>query len=111
MSPSRHLGGTQFLISIADATIVMVADQVTYVLRFFLSKNLRIVRDRVWDQVVYSRGKGPDFWRPYVEEYAVPPVVREESVWEKAAGNYFGRFIIRRGMRISELIVPLLIFL
>ena len=75
----------------------MIANQVTYILRFFLSKNLRIVRDRAWDQVVYSRGKGPDFWRPYVEEYAVPPVVRKGSIWEKAAGNYLGRFLIRRG--------------
>ena len=75
----------------------MVANQITNIIRFFLSKNLRIARDRAWDQTVYSRGKGPDFWRPYVEEFNVPPKVRQGSIWERAAGNAFGRLLIQRG--------------
>jgi len=45
------------------------------ILRFFLSRNIRIARERAWEQTVASRGKGPDFWLPYIEEWKVPPRV------------------------------------
>ena len=49
----------------------------TSIITFFLSRNIRIARQRAWDQTVASRGKGPDFWQPYVEEWDVPPTVDE----------------------------------
>ncbi|KAG2042027.1 hypothetical protein BDR03DRAFT_1088548 [Suillus americanus] len=57
--------------------ILLVGSQVTSIISFFVARNIRIVRKRVWDQTVASRGKGPDFWQPYVEEWDSPPVVNE----------------------------------
>lgn len=72
--------------------------QITYILRFFLSRNIRIARDRVWDQTVASRGKTPDFFGPYVEEFSRPPQVKDKESWlEKAAGGSLGLFLIKRG--------------
>ncbi|KAE9402694.1 hypothetical protein BT96DRAFT_1017440 [Gymnopus androsaceus JB14] len=34
----------------------------------FSTRNIRIARDRAWNQTVLSRGKGESFWQPYVEE-------------------------------------------
>ena len=62
------------------ATIVILSSQLTFILKFFLSRNLRIARERAWDQTIASRGKGPAFWQPYVEEWDVPPVV-DVSQW------------------------------
>jgi len=79
------------------AAVLILANQVTLILKFFLSKNIRIARDRAWDQTVLSRGKGPAFWQPYVEEWAVPPLLTKRS-WERWVGGYFGRFVIMRGL-------------
>ncbi|KLO15809.1 hypothetical protein SCHPADRAFT_902038 [Schizopora paradoxa] len=79
------------------AAVVLLANQVTNILKFFLSKNIRIARDRAWDQTVLSRGKGPEFWQPYVEEWANPPQLTKRS-WERWVGGYFGRFVIMRGL-------------
>jgi len=57
--------------------ILLLGTQVTSIITFFLSRNIRIARQRAWDQTVASRGKGPDFWQPYVEEWDVPPIVDE----------------------------------
>jgi hypothetical protein len=80
---------------------MIVGSQVTYILRFFLSRNIRIARDRAWDQTVASRGKGPDFWQPYVEEWEHPPRLNVESKQnkfiEKRLGGWFGLFIVKRG--------------
>ena len=82
-----------------DATILLLASQVSNVLKFFLYKNIRIARDRAWDQTVLSRGKGPDFWGPYVEEWAIPPAIGRGSwTWEKWVGGWFGRMVIMRGV-------------
>ncbi|KAG6380568.1 hypothetical protein JVT61DRAFT_4931 [Boletus reticuloceps] len=55
--------------------ILLLGSQVTSIITFFLSRNIRIARQRAWNQTVASRSKGPDFWQPYVEEWDVPPVV------------------------------------
>ncbi|KIP05074.1 hypothetical protein PHLGIDRAFT_19813 [Phlebiopsis gigantea 11061_1 CR5-6] len=55
------------------ATLLFVSTQATAIITFFLSKNLRIARDRAYDQTIVSRGKGPEFWTPYVEEWDNPP--------------------------------------
>ncbi|KAF8955802.1 hypothetical protein BDZ97DRAFT_1907457 [Flammula alnicola] len=46
-------------------------------------QNIRIARDRAWDQTVASRGKGPDFWQPYVEERKNPSKMEVESARRK----------------------------
>ncbi|KAJ7287149.1 hypothetical protein C8J57DRAFT_578108 [Mycena rebaudengoi] len=64
------------------AAVLLLGSQITYILRFFLAKNIHIARDRAWEQTVASRGKGPDFWIPYVEEWNVPPRVVVDT-WTK----------------------------
>ena len=79
-----------------------MASQVTYILRFFLSRNIRIARDRAWAQTVASRGKGPDFWQPYVEEWQNPPSLasnpNSNQFVNKWLGGRFGLFLVKRGM-------------
>ncbi|THH28668.1 hypothetical protein EUX98_g5513 [Antrodiella citrinella] len=66
------------------------------ILTFFLSRNLRIARDRAWDQTLQSRGKGPAFWKPYVEEWDHPPSVKGHG-WSIAGlmGSLAGRWAIK----------------
>ncbi|KDR86127.1 hypothetical protein GALMADRAFT_219127 [Galerina marginata CBS 339.88] len=78
------------------ATIMILGSQVTYILRFFLSRNIRIARDRAWDQTVASRGKGPDFWQPYVEELQNPPQIDAETKLERWLGGWFTLFFVKR---------------
>ena len=54
---------------------MLPSSQLTCILKFFLSRNLRIAHERAWDQTIASRGKGPALCVPYVEELHVPPVV------------------------------------
>jgi hypothetical protein len=91
-------------VSIADhsllfqgATIVFLSSQVTFIFKFFLSRNLHIARERAWQQTVASRGKGPTFWQPYVEEWDVPPKVNVDQ-WAGLAEvkNKVFRFAIKR---------------
>ena len=88
------------LILNIDAAVLIVASQVTYILRFFLSRNIRIARDRAWAQTVASRGKGPDFWQPYVEEWQNPPSLDSNSKMNqfvnKQLGGWFGLFVVKR---------------
>lgn len=83
---------------ITDAAVLLLGFQMTQILRFFLARNMRIARDRAWDQTVASRGKGPDFWRPYVEEWEHPPVVKRSEFVKRWFGGWFGLFMIKRGM-------------
>ena len=96
----------QALIFDIDAAVVIVASQVTYILRFFLSRNIRIARDRAWAQTVASRGKGADFWQPYVEEWENPPSVDSNSMTNrfinKRLGGWFGLFLIKRSMLLCS---------
>ncbi|TFK32566.1 hypothetical protein BDQ12DRAFT_616860 [Crucibulum laeve] len=82
------------------ATILLLGSQITYILKFFLSRNIRIARERAWAQTVTSRGKGPEFWQPYVEEWKVPPVVdmnsRQRTFMNRWLGGWFGLFVIKR---------------
>jgi len=79
------------------ATFVFLSSQVTLILRFFLSTNLGSARRIAWDRTVLSRGKGPDFWGPYVEEWQKPPVVDiTQSRWKKYLGLYASKWLILR---------------
>ncbi|PPQ87727.1 hypothetical protein CVT24_008416, partial [Panaeolus cyanescens] len=67
------------------------------ILRFFLSRNIRIARDRAWDQTVASRGKGPEFWRGYVEEWEEPPRVgvEKDGMIKRLLGGWVGVFVVK----------------
>ena len=87
---------------LSDAAIMIVGSQVTHIMRFFLRRNIGIARDRAWDQTVASRGKGPDFWQPYVEEWENPPCLDVDSKPHRFAkkwlGGWFGMFVIKNGI-------------
>ncbi|TFK56315.1 hypothetical protein OE88DRAFT_1721575 [Heliocybe sulcata] len=91
------------------ATLLFLSTQVTAILTFFLSRNIRIARQRAWEQTVASRGKGPDFWQPYVEEWEHPPKVNEGgwAIWEKTFASVLGRFFVRRVLLLPFDIVPI----
>jgi len=78
------------------AAVLTLGEQITLILQFFLSRNIRITRERVWEQTVLSRGKGAAFWGPYVEEWDNPPIVVSERGWDQWASSWVGRFIIKR---------------
>jgi hypothetical protein len=59
-------------------------------LRFFLAKNLRISRERAWMQTVASRGKGPDFWQSYVEEWENPPKIEKAKFMQRFLSSPLG---------------------
>jgi hypothetical protein len=67
-------------------------------MRFFLRKNMAIARDRAWAYTVESRGKGPDFWQPYVEEWDHPPRPDlERSLTDRVLSTGFGKFVVKQG--------------
>ncbi|KAF8953465.1 hypothetical protein BDZ97DRAFT_1908775 [Flammula alnicola] len=79
------------------AAIMILGSQITQILRFFLNKNIRIARDCAWDQTVASRGKGPYFWQPYIEEWKNPPKMEIEcraEVHRQVVGGWFKLFVI-----------------
>jgi len=85
------------------AAVLLLGSQVTNILRFFLSRNIRIARERAWDQTVASRGKGPDFWLPYIEEWKVPPRVIVDTWTRRFQKQWLGGiavFIIKRALLI-----------
>ncbi|KZT18697.1 hypothetical protein NEOLEDRAFT_1103233, partial [Neolentinus lepideus HHB14362 ss-1] len=89
------------------AALLFLSTQLTGILTFFLARNIRVARQRVYDQTVASRGKGPAFWQPYVEEWDRPPAVREGwAVSEKLLASAFGRFFVRRVLLLPFDIVP-----
>lgn len=55
------------------ATLFFVSTQLTAIITYFVSHGLRIARERAYAQTIESRGKGSDFWQPYVEEWDNPP--------------------------------------
>jgi hypothetical protein len=74
------------------------------ILNFFLSRNLSTARDLVWAETVASRGKGPEFWQPYVEEWDRPPVVNEKllGILETTLNTWLWQAIVQRGTAFSD---------
>lgn len=104
LSPHVRLVGMKYrgqhvlTTTFEDATILFISSQIHAIIFFFLSKNIRIARDRAWDYTVKSRGKGPEFWQPYVEEWQKPPSVEVGGrTWEKWVGNWLQRYIVQKG--------------
>ncbi|KAI0086817.1 hypothetical protein BDY19DRAFT_907993 [Irpex rosettiformis] len=78
----------------AYATLVFISSQATTILYFFLSRNMRVARSRAYEQTIVSRGKGPDFWQPYVEEWDNPPQVKRSKL-SKFASSSVGRTSVK----------------
>ncbi|PVG01687.1 hypothetical protein CPB86DRAFT_752347 [Serendipita vermifera] len=82
------------------ATLIFLSSQMSGIVRFFLSKNLRIAKDRAWDLTIASRGKSKDFWGPYVEEWQIPPNIRGDGegvgFLERSLGKWWARMLLNR---------------
>lgn len=84
-------------------TITLVLGQISMLLEWSLGRELKKARLEVYDATVKSRGKselrisastliltlcnclGQEFWEPYFEEWAVPPIERAKRAAEKQA--------------------------
>ncbi|KAG1782867.1 hypothetical protein EV702DRAFT_1058738 [Suillus placidus] len=87
--------------------ILLVGSQVTGIISFFVARNIRVARQRVWDQTVASRGKGPDFWQPYVEEWDSPPVVNERrGRLDRMFKMWFWKVIIQKVILLPLSLYP-----
>ncbi|KAG1725710.1 uncharacterized protein EDB91DRAFT_1167635 [Suillus paluster] len=87
--------------------ILLVGSQVTAIISFFVARNIRIARQRAWDQTVASRGKGPDFWQPYVEEWDFPPIVNERlGRLDRMFKMWFWRMIIKKVILLPLSLYP-----
>ncbi|KAF8639360.1 hypothetical protein AX17_001549 [Amanita inopinata Kibby_2008] len=79
--------------------VLLLGSQITWITRFFLSKNIRIARERAWAQTIASRGKGLEFWQPYVEEWENPPRLekknRRKKVLRKLVASPFGVAVVK----------------
>jgi len=89
------------------ATLVLLSTQASSILYFFLSKNIRIARSRAYEQTIASRGKGPEFWKPYVEEWDNPPVPSKSSPLGRFASSTFGRVAIKMALTPLHLVPAL----
>ncbi|KAH9984088.1 hypothetical protein BJV74DRAFT_776338 [Russula compacta] len=89
------------------ATLVLLSSQLTFIFKFFLSHNLRVARKHAWDQTIASRGKGPAFWQPYIEEWDLPPKI-DVNQWvglEKVKSKAL-RFAIKHLILIPLHVIP-----
>ena len=80
--------------------MLLLGSQVTFILHYFLSRNIRIARDRAWAQTIASRGKGTEFWGPYVEEWDNPPPVDVDDGKTKSwvvATSRLSLFVAKKG--------------
>lgn len=60
-----------------DTTILFILPQLSYLLNYFIKRNLRLARSRAYDLTVRSRGKPDSFWgKGYVEEWEQPPIIK-----------------------------------
>jgi hypothetical protein len=85
----------------------LVGSQVTGIISFFVARNIRVARQRVWDQTVASRGKGPDFWQPYVEEWDSPPIVNERrGRLDRMFKMWFWKLIIQKVILLPLSLYP-----
>lgn len=107
LSHETFLGVTLPFSMSTYVTILLVGSQFTSIVSFLVSRNIRLARQRVWDQTVASRGKGPDFWQPYVEEWDSPPVVNER--WARVNRIFtmwFWRVIIQKVILLPLALYP-----
>ena len=79
-----------------DATLFFLSSQISTIIYFFLSRNIRIARERAYEQTIQSRGKGADWWQPYVEEWDNPPPVPPKYRWSFFMAGPLGGIVARR---------------
>jgi hypothetical protein len=65
------------------ATWLLVLQQASFILETFIYKELKQARIHAYDALMESRGKGPDFWIPYQEEWKEPPIERAQRSLER----------------------------
>ncbi|SCV67700.1 BQ2448_5311 [Microbotryum intermedium] len=66
-------------------TFTLVLGQVNALLEWALRRKLTKSRKEVYEATVRSRAKDSEFWQPYVEEWAKPPVERAKRNSQKQA--------------------------
>jgi len=69
------------------ATLFFLTTQLSAIVTYFISHGIRVARERAYAQTIESRGKGPDFWRPYVEEWENPPAVSGWNLGHLVSGG------------------------
>ena len=89
-----------------------MSGQFWYILKFFLSKNIRIARERAYALTIESRHKPASFWGPYIEEWAAPPVdqarkAKKRMRFEKVVFGWVGRFVLHKFILFPLNFVPI----
>lgn len=80
-----------------------LSGQISTIIYFFLSRNIRVARERAYAQTIQSRGKGDDWWQPYVEEWDNPPRVQASKWrWSAIIGGPVGRVAAMREWQQNE---------
>jgi hypothetical protein len=96
---------------LSDAALFFLGEQVTGIIKFFLSRNLRIARERAYAQTVASRGKPENWWGPYVEERIRPPRINttSQSSWsiDRLLSTFVGRLILKNVILAPFSFVPM----
>ncbi|TCD66516.1 hypothetical protein EIP91_001292 [Steccherinum ochraceum] len=61
---------------------------------------------RAWDQTLLSRGKQPDFWKPYVEEWENPPQAKPSRALSVAGlmSSFAGRWVVKLALSPLHLV-------
>ncbi|KAK0555235.1 hypothetical protein OC845_000375 [Tilletia horrida] len=83
------------------AAFMFVLSQCSSILEFWLRRKLRAARSRAYEATVRSRGKGPEFWGPYAEEWEDPPTekamrqAKKEALYVKLASPVVRFFILK----------------
>ncbi|PWN44972.1 hypothetical protein IE81DRAFT_298049 [Ceraceosorus guamensis] len=67
------------------AAMMFVLGQCNTIMEFWLRRKLRECRNEAYAATVRSRGKGDDWWTPYFEEWAEPPLAKAEKNAKKQA--------------------------
>ncbi|KAM0754703.1 hypothetical protein T439DRAFT_119710 [Meredithblackwellia eburnea MCA 4105] len=99
-SPANIEDAAWWGISVVRYTTgVLVLGQVSYALEWLLRRQLSKGKEEVYEATVRSRGKGPEFWQPYFEEWSVPPIERAQRNAEKQ------KFFNRLGTPLARLII------
>ncbi|GAA6060717.1 hypothetical protein JCM10212_003338 [Sporobolomyces blumeae] len=102
LSPKNIHDAALFGVSpVTYTTWMLVLGQVTMLVEWMLSRELKKSRAEVYDQTVKSRGKPDDFWQPYHEEWKVPPLERasrsseRQSFYQKLSTPLFRIIVLR----------------
>ncbi|BGP54617.1 hypothetical protein JCM8202v2_002204 [Rhodotorula sphaerocarpa] len=64
-------------------TWTLTLGQLSILVEWMLARELKKSRSEVYERTVESRGKPDDWWQPYTEEWAVPPLERASRSAEK----------------------------